>query len=132
MQATLDETHDPQRRSWVPDADGHADFPIQNLPLGVFSPRGEDARGGVAIGNRVLDLRGLNAAGILTGDAARAAEAASGSTLNGLLALGAGPRRALRMQLSQLLGIGSAARSKLEPMLHDTQQCDLHLPTAIG
>jgi fumarylacetoacetase len=132
MQATLDETHDPQRRSWVPEADGHDDFPIQNLPLGVFSPRGEDARGGVAIGNTILDLRGLGSAGLLTGDAARAAEAASRSTLNALLALGAGPRRALRMQLSRLLAIGSSARSKLEPLLHDTQQCDLHLPTSIG
>src|SRR3954447_1220998 len=132
MQSTTDETHDPQRRSWVSDANGHADFPIQNLPLGVFSPRGGDARGGVAIGNRILDLRELGASGVLTGDAARAAEAASGSTLNSLLASGAGPRRELRMQLSQLLAIGSAARSKIEPMLHDARQCDLHLPTSIG
>lgn len=132
MQPTPDETHDLHRRSWVPDADGHADFPIQNLPLGVFSPRGRDARGGVAIGNKILDLRGLSASGVLTGDAARAAEAASGSTLNGLLALGAGPRRELRMQLSQLLSLGSPARSKIEAIFHDTQQCDLHLPTAIG
>jgi fumarylacetoacetase len=132
MQPTLDETHDPRRRSWVPDADGHADFPIQNLPLGVFSPRGEDARGGVAIGNKILDLRALDASGVLTGDAARAAEAASGSSLNALLALGAGPRRTLRTQLSQLLTVGSPARSKIEPLLHDARQCDLHLPTAIG
>jgi len=34
----LDETHDPARTSWVEGADGHADFPIQNLPYGVFSP----------------------------------------------------------------------------------------------
>jgi fumarylacetoacetase len=132
MQPTLDETHDPQRRSWVPDADGHADFPIQNLPLGVFSPRGQQARGGVAIGDRILDLRGLGAAGLLTGDAARAAEAASGSMLNGLLALGAGPRRALRAELSRLLSVGSPARSKIEPMLHDARSCDLHLPASIG
>ena len=32
----LDETHDPARQSWVASANGHADFPIQNLPLGVF------------------------------------------------------------------------------------------------
>src|SRR4051812_33181189 len=110
MQPALDETHDPQRRSWVPDADGHADFPIQNLPLGVFSPRDEDARAGVAIGNKIVDLRALSAAGVLTGDAARAAEAASGSTLNGLLALGARPRREFRMQLSRLLSAGSPAQ----------------------
>src|SRR3954464_8538449 len=108
MQATLDESHDPQRRSWVPAADGPPDFPIQNLPFGVFSPRGQDGRGGVAIGSKILDLRALGASGVLTGAAARAAEAASGSALNALLALGAGPRRELRMQLSQLLALGSA------------------------
>jgi fumarylacetoacetase len=132
MQPILDETHDPRRKSWVSGADGHTDFPIQNLPLGVFSARGEDARGGVAIGNKILDLRALGASGVLTGDAARAAEAASGSSLNALLALGAGPRRALRTQLSQLLIVGSPARSKIEPLLHDAKQCNLHLPTAIG
>ena len=48
--AQFDATHDPQRRSWVASADGHPDFPIQNLPLGVFSPPGEDiSRGGVAV-----------------------------------------------------------------------------------
>ena len=36
----IDETHDPARTSWVSSAEGHADFPIQNLPLGVFSPNG--------------------------------------------------------------------------------------------
>jgi fumarylacetoacetase len=34
----LDETHDPKRQSWVRSANGHADFPIQNLPVGIFSP----------------------------------------------------------------------------------------------
>ena len=55
---TLDETHDPERRSWVESANSPgAEFPIQNLPLGVFRPSpGETPRGGVAIGERVLDL----------------------------------------------------------------------------
>ena len=33
----IDETHDPARTSWVESANGHPEFPIQNLPLGVFS-----------------------------------------------------------------------------------------------
>jgi fumarylacetoacetase len=37
---SLDETHDPARRSWIASAQGHAEFPIQNLPFGVFSPPG--------------------------------------------------------------------------------------------
>ena len=53
----IDETHDPALRSWVEGADGHPDFPIQNLPLGVFAPEGEAARPGVAIGDAILDLQ---------------------------------------------------------------------------
>ena len=47
--AVIDETHDAKRKSWVASANGNADFPLQNLPLGVFSRRGDTPRGGVAI-----------------------------------------------------------------------------------
>ncbi len=47
--AQIDHTHDPRLRSWVESANGHPDFPVQNLPLGVFSPAGGAPRGGVAI-----------------------------------------------------------------------------------
>ena len=92
----VDATHDPKLRSWVASANGHPDFPVQNLPLGVFSPPGGGTpRVGVAIGDMVLDLAAAHAAGLLPGEAGRAAEAAaSGGTLNGLFARGAGPRRA--------------------------------------
>ena len=54
----LDTTHDAARRSWVASANGHADFPLQNLPLGIFTPPGETTpRGGVAIGDHILDRR---------------------------------------------------------------------------
>jgi fumarylacetoacetase len=127
-----DATHDPSRRSWVVSADGHADFPIQNLPLGMFSPPGgAGPRAGVAIGDEILDLAAANAAGLLTGEAGRAASAA-GPALNGLLALGAGPRRALRARLAELLAEGAAERAAVEPTLHRAADCAIHLPTAIG
>ena len=51
--SALDFTHDPGRRSWVASANGHPDFPIQNLPFGVFVPSaGSEPRGGIAIGDR--------------------------------------------------------------------------------
>ena len=132
--ATLDATHDPARRSWVAGADGHPDFPIQNLPLGVFSPSGEGApRGGVAIGDMVLDLAALAASGLLSGEAQRAAEAGSGAVLNPLLGLGAGPRRALRAALSALLSAENAARrDRMTLMLRSAADCAMHLPAAIG
>ncbi|GAA0589906.1 fumarylacetoacetase [Craurococcus roseus] len=131
--AQIDETHDPGLRSWVASANGHPDFPIQNLPLGVFTPPGGGVpRGGVAIGDMVLDLAAAHAAGLFTDEAARAAEAAAGGTLNALFALGAGPRRALRARLSELLAEGGAGRGEAEACLHPAARCALHLPSRIG
>src|SRR5215207_7971307 len=128
----LDATHDPARRSWVASANGHLDFPIQNLPLGVFSPSEGGPRAGVAIGDMILDLAETQAAGLFTGEAARAVEAAAGGTLNALFALGADPRQALRAQLSDLLTEGSADANRLRGMLHRAGDCVLHLPAQIG
>jgi fumarylacetoacetase len=134
--SVIDETHDPNRRSWVVSAQGHAEFPIQNLPLGIFSPAGGAPRGGVAIGEMVFDLRAGAEAGLFTGEAARAAEAAGGATLNPLMALGNGPRRALRTRLSALLSADDRERAKVEglagKLLHKAADCTMHLPAAIG
>src|SRR5579863_10574449 len=101
MTTTIDETHDPKRQSWVESANGHADFPLQNLPLGVFSPPGNNvpdarARGDIAIGDKIFDIKAALRAGLFSGEAGIAARAASGGTLNPLLELGSGPRRTLR------------------------------------
>ncbi|MDJ0390459.1 fumarylacetoacetase [Roseomonas sp. E05] len=129
----LDATHDPARRSWVPGADGHADFPVQNLPFGIFTPPGGDGpRGGVAIGDSILDLRAALAAGLFTGAAGEAAEAAAAETLNGFMGLGAAPRRALRQRLSALLTAGSAEQRRAAACLHPADRCILHLPARIG
>jgi fumarylacetoacetase len=125
----IDETHDPARTSWVESANGPTDFPIQNLPFGIFAPTGESPHGGVAIGDQVFDLQAGLAAGVFEGAARIAAEAASGPTLNPLLALGSEPRRALRRRLSGLLSAGQPERPEL---LHAQTNVTLHLPTAIG
>jgi fumarylacetoacetase len=130
--AQLDQTHDLKLESWVLSANGHPDFPIQNLPLGIFSPSGGEPRSGVAIGDRILDLPAALAAGLFEGNARQAAETASEPTLNGFLALGPGPRRALRGHLSELLTTGSAEQGRVESCLHDAADCTVHLPTRIG
>lgn len=100
----LNETHDPARKSWVASANAEAtDFPIQNLPFGVFLIDGEPPRGGVAIGDWIFDLREGVRAGLFEGPAFAAAQAASGEDLTPLLALGAAPASALRARLSDLL-----------------------------
>jgi fumarylacetoacetase len=133
----LDDTHDRGRQSWVASANGHAEFPLQNLPFGVFSPPGStvpDARprGGVAIGDMILDLRAAHDAGLFTGAATMAAAAASGPTLNPLMALGAEPRRALRRQVFTRLATGGAAEPLKDKLLHNAANCWLHVPATIG
>ncbi len=127
----LDETHDPARRSWVPGASEHPEFPVQNLPFGVFSVRGRQPRAGVAIGEFIVDLRGVSAAGLLSGEAEAAVEAAGGGSLSEMLELGAAPRRALRRRLSELLS-DNAFSDRVGPLLHPAAECTLHLPCAIG
>lgn len=127
----IDDTHDPRRTSWVATAAGHRDFPIQNLPLGVFSPPGEAPRGGIAIGDSILDLKGLASSGLLEGNALGAAEAASGPALNPLLTLGAGPRRALRARVSTLLS-DPGHQTAIAPLLFEAADCTMHLPATIG
>ena len=49
----LNETHDPDATSWVDGADGHAEFPVQNLPLGIFSQGDGGRRGRPRVGRTI-------------------------------------------------------------------------------
>ena len=128
----IDDTHDPSRRSWVAGADDGPDFPIQNLPLGIFSPPGQKPRGGIAIGASILDLAALAESGAIQGDALQAAREADAPSLNALLALGRGARQALRRAVSDLLKHAAPNQSSTSRLLHSMQDCALHLPCAIG
>ncbi|KQQ08503.1 fumarylacetoacetase [Rathayibacter sp. Leaf296] len=131
-----DATNDPRTRSWVAGADGHPDFPLQNLPFGVFSPNepgaDTDPRGGIRIGDRILDLRALVGTDLLTGPALTGADAAAEGTLNSFFALGAGPRRALRARVHDLLREGAPERAAVEPLLREAATVTMHLPATVG
>ncbi|KHK90578.1 fumarylacetoacetase [Novosphingobium malaysiense] len=129
---TIDETHDPARESWVESANGHADFPIQNLPLGIFSRNGDNPRGGIAIGDMIVDLRALVLSGLLEGEAREAASAADSPSLNAMLALGAGPRRELRRRVSALLAKNATEQAQVEPLLVPQSEARMHLPAHVG
>jgi len=128
----IDETHDPARKSFVASANGHPDFPIQNLPFGVFRRPGLPPRGGVAIGDQILDLSAAAASPLLDELARDAALAGSGETLNPLLALAPLARRALRRRLSELLLDSSDQSAKVATWLWPADACELGLPAAIG
>jgi fumarylacetoacetase len=132
----IDETHSPGRRSWVASANEHADFPIQNLPLGVFAPPGGAARGGVAIGDDIFDIAVALELGLFEGLAAQAAQAASGATLNPLFALGGEARRGLRRRVGDILDADGRDRARIEGLrsrlIHRAEDCRLELPATIG
>lgn len=131
----LNETHDPALQSWVATANvAGTDFPIQNLPFAMFRRRGstEAIRGGVAIGDQVLDLAAVTASGLLSGDAAAAAKAACGDKLNALMAMGPSAWSALRLALSRALRAGAAEESKLKASLVPMTDVEYALPAQIG
>jgi len=138
MKPILDETHDLQVQSWVESANlADSDFPIQNLPFGVFRRRdaGAEARVGVAIGDRILDLGGMQGAGLLAEKSVRsAANACASDSLNPLMALGAGPRNALRRHLHAILRQDAPASDRQAALRHLIAQSDVDmlLPAVVG
>lgn len=134
----MDQTHDPARRSWVAAANEGSDFPIQNLPFGVFRRRDgdEEPRVGVAIGDAILDLVACHDEGWLTGPAERAGEACAAPALNRLMALGRAHWVALRNQVSELLA-GDSPAHRANPRLGDRllvpmADAELFLPAEVG
>ncbi len=129
----MDGTHEPTLRSWVETANAAgADFPIQNLPFGVFRERGrhEAPRIGIAIGDRILDLVRARQAGLLKGLSAAALDAIAEPTLNRVMALGRAEASAIRAYASRILtaGSGAAGDNVLVPMA----DAMLELPATIG
>ena len=124
--------HTANARSWVEHANGHSDFPLQNLPLGIFSRPGEAKRCGVAIGDAILDLEAVLAAGLFDGAAKAAVEATRGGVLNAFFALGRNARVALRERLLVLLGEHSEHQAALQAALYPASACQLHVPAQIG
>jgi fumarylacetoacetase len=121
----IDQSNDPALASWVESAAG-SDFPIQNLPLGVFSVGERRRRPGIAIGDYVLDLPGI--ADLLDEDWR---EDLSQPVLNSWLARGPEAQRALRLRLCELLG-DERHRDEIEPQLVGQTEVRLHVPCLVG
>ncbi|HEY9666545.1 MAG TPA: fumarylacetoacetase [Coleofasciculaceae cyanobacterium] len=135
MSRSIDATHDPNLRSWVESANQHdTDFPIQNLPFGVFRSQGtaEPARIGVAIGNQILDLTRCRQAGYLQELPETLQEACAAPNLNPLMAMGSEASSALRHCLSELLRHDGQASPPERDILIPMSEAELLLPTAIG
>ena len=132
---TLNATHDPRLTSWVASANGgQTDFPIQNLPFAVFRRLGssEAWRGGVAIGDQIVDMAAAVAAGVFSGAAEAPARAAAQSTLNDLMQMGPQPSSDLRQALSKALQTGSAQEVALKACLVPQAEAEYRVPARIG
>ena len=134
------ETHDPQLTSFVEAANAEDnDFPIQNLPFGVFRRHGEDPEGGndrvgVAIGDQIVDVHRLKQLGLLDGqpEAADAARACAGPYLNPLMAMGPKSWSALRLALSRRLRSDASEIERVRQALVPMAEAELQMPVDIG
>ena len=122
----MDETHDASQVSWVQGASPGSDFPVQNLPLGIFSEAKGLRRPGVAIGDYILDL---TSAGDFLDEEWR--EDLSQPVMNAWLSRGPDDHRALRHRLFELL-TDQRYRDDLEVSLIGQSEVRLHVPCLIG
>ena len=124
----IDHTHDPDASSWVPGANEHADFPVQNIPLGVFSDENGESRIGCAIGDWVLDLKALSDGNLFPDPVVQALRS---DTLNILFQLPQSTRQKLRETLFDLLTNDKDVTS-LRPHLKANGDCEMRLPFRVG
>ena len=132
---TLNDTHASELRSWVGSANAHgSDFPIQNLPFGVFRRAGslQDFRVGVAIGDAILDLTAASAAGVFTGNTGEIVQSCCAPTLNAFMDLGPLAWSNLRYALSLALREGSLSQPLLTTCLLPQDQAEFAVPAHIG
>ena len=134
----MNETHDPSLTSWIESANApDCDFPIQNLPFGVFARKGDaERRVGVAIGDQIVDVGESLSANLWNGKARDVARWCDRPTMNELMQA---PRDALsefRARLSQLLSGSPGDNTVINPLppgaLVPMSEADLFLPAAIG
>ena len=125
----IDETHNPTLTSWVQSANGHSEFPIQNLPLGVFQLSQSQNRIGVAIGDEIFALDTASELGLFADSIARAV---SQPELNQVMGLSKQDRTGLRLSLSRhLANDTSTDRATLEKCLVRQSDVQMKLPCTI-
>ena len=118
------------KTSWVASANSAAtDFPLQNLPCGVFSTGDEEPRCGVAIGDMILDISALEAAGILSAGEDPVFDV---PFWNEFMELGPGAWSNFRAALTELLAEGSSYRASVEPHLVPMAKARLYLPFLVS
>jgi fumarylacetoacetase len=119
-------------KSWIASANDPAgDFPLENLPYGVFR-QAHRSRIGVAIGDQVLDLGACASEGLLANLRSEVVDACTAQVLNPLMALGPRAWSELRREIQGLLGEGAKLQSRLASMLVPMREAEMQMPVQIG
>lgn len=127
---SIDETHNPKLTSWVESANGHPEFPIQNLPFGIFQVGNGTPTVGVAIGDQIFNLKKAASLGMLSDDVI---DAVSQTELNDLMALTKAQRAQLRKTISACLASETtSSRESLDHCLVHQSDVTMLLPAQIG
>ena len=132
---SVNETHNIELSCWVDSANQpECDFPIQNLPFCIFKRQGQEEgyRGGVAIGDQIIDLLAVKQLGVFSGEMGEYVWAASQSSLNEFMALGKTAWSEFRLQLSRALRTGAKEESQLRDCLVPQASVEYSLPCQIG
>ncbi len=131
---TMIEANNPTLKSWV-EVPGNSDFPIQNLPFGIFKRKGKSPRVGVAIGNKVLDLTRLSKRGYLD-DLGIKKRCYRSSYLNNLISCGKKKTNALRGRISKLLQHDNPVlrdkKKHRKAVLHPMDKVEMCMPVKVG
>lgn len=120
------------KESWVTSANHpECDFPLENLPYGIFSHTGR-TQIGVAVGDKILALRGCAESGLLSTLPEKTTSACRAELLNPLMSLGTPAWSGLRHRITDLLAVGQTIVDRIEPLLIPMQEATMQLPAQIG
>ena len=132
----MDETHNPKLKSWV-DVEENSDFPIQNIPFGVFSPKGGgDLHVATAIGDYLLDLALLDETGLFSGTEVEGTEVFHEPTLNAFMSMGRKAWKDTRSVISKLLSKENGELRDNDDLknkaLIPMEEVEMQLPVDVG
>jgi len=129
----INKLSNPSLKSWI-SVDANSDFPIQNIPFGIFKTATKSARPATIIGDTVIDLQVLAEKGFFSEIAGLPADVFSKSVLNDFIGLGKEITNPVRIKLSELFLDNSSAQNdiKASGALHTSNEVEMLLPVQIG
>ena len=126
--------NDPNLQSWV-EVPAKSDFPIQNLPFGIFSVNGDSPRVGVAIGEKIVDLKNLYELGYLNELRFELSDF-DANTLNSMMMHGKSEVRSLRNRISELLDKNNTElqqnTEEIHQILFNQTDATMYIPVQVG